>query len=304
MSAAAARPASTVVLLRRESGHVEVFLVRRHDSVAFMGGAHVFPGGSIDAADYLNDPETVCDGVRDATSRMPDLPAADAVAFHVAAIRELFEEAGVLLARGPDGSIVPIEGQAAERFDRLRRAMMHNELTIRDLVGRERLRLALDALALAAHWVTPEIETRRFDTRFFLALAPRRQAAAHDAHETTDGVWLRPADAIDRCRRGHIALPPPTWTMLRGLSRVGSPEEAFHRAQSLRVPRVEPGFVVREDGTRMITLPGDPLCPAVEGFRAEETRFLLKDGRWTVAERDSATKDPATNVTKTPTDTR
>ena len=282
MTAAAPRPAATVVLLRGESGALEVFLVRRHDQVAFMGGAHVFPGGRVDPADRLAHPEALCDGVAGAVSRMPELPAPDAVACHVAAIRELFEEAGVLLARTQDGPMVPIDGDDAARFDRFRRAIMRKEITLVELVRRVRLRLALDALALAAHWVTPAIEATRFDTRFFVALAPDRQAAAHDAHETTDGVWVRPADALAQCRRGEIALPPPTWTMLRMLSRFAAPEEAWRWAAACRVVRVEPAFLVQDDGTRLVMLPGDPLCPAVEGFHAEDTRFLLKDGRWAV----------------------
>lgn len=280
MTAAPLRPASTVVLLRADAGRLEVFLVRRHDAVAFMGGAHVFPGGRVDASDRLNDPTHICDGVEDAAARLAGLARDEAVAFHVAAIRELFEEAGVLLARVATGEILSIPETDVPRFDAYRRALAARAIAIRDVVEQEHLRLALDALALAAHWVTPEIETARFDTRFFFALAPQGQAAAHDAHETTDGVWVPPQEALDRCRRGDIALPPPTWTTLRLLSRFGTPEDAWRWAQSCPVPRVQPGFVVRDDGTRLVTLPGDPLCPAVDGFKAEETRFLLKDGRW------------------------
>lgn len=279
MTAPPLRPASTVVLLRAGDGGLEVFLVRRHDRVAFMGGAHVFPGGAVDPADYLPSFEDLCDGIAGALARMPGLPPDDALAFHVAAIRELFEEGGVLLARS-SGSIVPIEGEASGGFDALRAALIRRELTIGELAARQGLRLALDALALAAHWVTPDIETRRFDTRFFVALAPDRQAAAHCAHETTDGIWIRPAEGLDRCRRGEIALPPPTWTMLRTLSRFPAPAAVWRWASTCRVARVQPGFQVRDDGTRLVMLPGDPLCPPVEGFAAEETRFLLKDGRW------------------------
>ncbi len=298
MTVARAVPAATVVLLRTEGGSLEVFLVRRHDKVAFMGGAHVFPGGRVDAADRFPDPEGVCDGVREAAARIPDLPPADAVAVHVAAIRELFEEAGVLLARDAHGSIVPIEGEAAVRFDPLRLGLTHRTLALRDVVDRERLRLALDALAPIAHWVTPEIETKRFDTRFFVALAPDRQAAAHDAHETTDGVWMRPADALASCRRGAIALPPPTWTTLRRLSSFSSASDAWAWARTCRVVRVQPAFIVRDDGTRLVLLPGDPLCPAIEGFEAEDTRFVLHDGRWSVASGESHQDRSATKGTK------
>jgi 8-oxo-dGTP pyrophosphatase MutT (NUDIX family) len=282
MTAASARPASTVIVVRDESNDLEVFLVRRHDRLAFMGGAHVFPGGRVDDADVLPDPGSVCDGVSRAITRMPAVAPAQAIAFHVAAIRELFEEAGLLLARREDGAIVAIDAASATRFDRLREALLANALTMRDVIARERLRLALDALTLVAHWVTPEADPARFDTRFFLAVAPASQVAAHDAHETTHGLWMRPADALDSCRRGEIALPPATWTMLRRLARFTAPADAWNWAQSCRVPRVEPCLTVGDNGSRMVTLPGDPLCTAVEGFDAEETRFLLEEGRWTV----------------------
>ena len=276
---APARPASTVVLVRAENGELEVFLVRRHDDIAFMGGAHVFPGGRVDPADYLAEPDRWCDG--DVDARMRGRTAEDARAFQVAAARELFEEAGVLLARDNAGAIASIHGTAMARFDGYRRQLLRGETTLLDILPRERLRLALDSLALFAHWVTPEVETRRFDTYFFLAHAPDSQDAAHCDHETTDGIWIRPAEAIERCERGEIALPPPTWTTLRALSRVGNVDEAWRWANAQRVPRVQPCFQEHADGSRLVMLPGDPLCRAVEGFEATETRFVLESGRWT-----------------------
>jgi 8-oxo-dGTP pyrophosphatase MutT (NUDIX family) len=274
------KPASTVVLVRRAPARLEVFLVRRHDQVAFMGGAHVFPGGRVDPSDASDDPEAWCDGVTVARTRTRGCDASAAVAFHVAAIRELFEEAGVLLARNRSGGILAVREDDAPRFDAARRDLLAGRLSLRALVEREKLRLALDALALFAQWVTPAVELRRFDTCFFLALAPEAQQAAHDDGETTHGVWIAPDDAIDRCLHGDIALPPPTWTTLRALSRLESVEEAWEWAQAQNVPRVQPCFRERADGTRVVMLPGDPECPPVEGFAAEETRFLLANGRW------------------------
>ena len=163
MSVVAAVPASTVVLLR--PGHpFEVFLVRRSDSIAFMGGAHVFPGGRIDASDYIDHVETTIDGMTEAAARMPDVPPEAAVAHHVAALRELFEEAGVLLAR-------PLTATSVERLAAYRRDLLAGKIEFGEIIRAEHLRLALDELAYFAHWVTPEIETRRFDTRFFIARA-------------------------------------------------------------------------------------------------------------------------------------
>jgi 8-oxo-dGTP pyrophosphatase MutT (NUDIX family) len=277
MAVGSTRPASTVVLLR-QTPSLEVFLVRRHDNIAFMGGAHVFPGGRVDESDHAGDAERFCDGIDAATARMHDLSPDVAVAHHVAAIRELFEEAGVLLARR-DGAVIAIDADNSARFLMYRQQLAAGGISLNEIVSREGLRLALDELAYFAHWVTPEIETRRFDTRFFAAAAPVNQEAAHDQGETTHGEWLRPADAIARCLRGEIALPPPTWTTLRELERFAGMEEAMAWARTRDVPRVQPGFI--QDGTRrMVLLPGDDQCPRVTGFSARETRFILENGRW------------------------
>ena len=276
---APARPASTVVLIRPSDGRFEVLLVRRHDSVAFMGGAHVFPGGRVDAADRLDDPDTLCDGVAEAATRMPDVAPADAVAHHVAALRELFEEAGVLLARDADGAMVGVH-DGADRLRSYRAELAARATTLRDVAERERLRLALDMVTPFAHWVTPEIEIKRFDTRFFVAAAPVNQDAVHDDVETTGSLWLDPTDAVDWCRRGAIALPPPTWTTLRTLEKFPTVEAVVTWARARTVVRLEPGFIRRGDSA-LLTLPGDPLYPAILGLEVPaETRFVLEDGRW------------------------
>ena len=245
-----------------------------------MGGAHVFPGGRVDEADALVDARRWCDGVDAAVSRLRGRTEEEAIAFHVAAVRELFEEAGVLLARDVAGEAIAIDNTNETAYAEYRRALLHDGLTLQQLAEREGLRLALDALALFGHWVTPSVETRRFDTHFFFAVAPARQRAVHDEHEATHGTWMTPDEALARCRSGEITLPPPTWTTLRWLARCATVEDAWRWAQAQSVPRVQPCFVERGDGTRIVMLPGDPECPAIEGFAAQETRFLLEGGRW------------------------
>ena len=216
-----ARPAATVIVVREAAGPdgFEVLMVQRNDRVAFMAGAYVFPGGSVDAAD-------VARAQGDATQ-----------AFRIAAVREMQEEAGV--------TIDPA------------------------------------ALILIAHWVTPEIEIRRYDTRFFLVRMPDGQQARHDASETTALAWLSPRDAIERCLRGEIMLPPPTWTMLKRMQRHGTPDELFAWARSVAiVPRIQPQFFKDEHQT-VLTLPGDPTYPTIDGWEVpEDTRFVLQDGQW------------------------
>src|SRR5256885_6146089 len=198
-------------------------MVRSHEGTAFMGGAHVFPGGRVDAADATAD-DTWCDGVAHALAQLPSMPPSEATAFHVAAARELFEEAGVLLARDRAGAFVSLAGADHDRFKQARRAVHAGATPLRVLVLGEGLRLALDALVLFAHWVTPPIDTRQFDTRFFMTRVPPDQTPAHDDAETTHSVWLSPAAAIGEALDQQIVLPPPTWTTLRELE----PFESVH----------------------------------------------------------------------------
>jgi len=237
-----------------------------------MGGAHVFPGGRVDDADHLAGVKAASDGAAAATSRMPDLSPDAAIAHHVAAVRELFEEAGVLLAR-------PVNADLTDRLEMHRRQLLAGRTTFGDIVRTEHLRLAFDELAYFAHWVTPEIETRRFDTRFFIARAPEGQTPTHDEGETSHSEWLNPIDAIARCQGGDISLPPPTWTTLSMLSKFSSIDEVMAWARRKAIPRVQPRFEKRGDQT-LLFYPGDPMYPAVEGFDAAETRFVLENRRW------------------------
>jgi 8-oxo-dGTP pyrophosphatase MutT (NUDIX family) len=236
MSVATPRPAATVVVLRdsRHRAGFEVLMVRRNDTVAFMAGAYVFPGGRLDDADLAH-----AQAVRSTTagpSRFPELTPEGEWSYRLAAARELQEEAGVRL---DPADLVPF-----------------------------------------AHWVTPESETRRYDTRFFLARMPPGQEAAHDQGETTELSWLRADEAISRGRGGEIMLPPPTWTTLKRLARFASADDVFDWARRTPIPTVQP-TLVRDEQQTMLTLPGDPTFPTIAGWEIpEDTRFLLQDGRW------------------------
>jgi 8-oxo-dGTP pyrophosphatase MutT (NUDIX family) len=152
---------------------------------------------------------------------------------------------------------------------------------VRELQEEANVFITVDDLHPFAHWVTPEIETRRFDTRFFLARMPEGQQAKHDEGEMTALEWLSPAEAIARFERRELMLPPPTWTSIRQLAKHGSIEDVMNWAAARPIVRVMPGFV-KNDREFMLMLPGDPLVPTIPGWEIpEETRFVLQEGgRW------------------------
>ena len=152
---------------------------------------------------------------------------------------------------------------------------------VRELQEEASVSITIDDLVPFAHWVTPEIEIRRYDTRFFLARMPEGQIAKHDESETTALEWLSPRAAMARFERRELLLPPPTWTTLRQLAPRRSIDEVMAWARARTIVRVMPGFF--KDGEDVtLTLPGDPTFPTVPGWEVpEETRFVLEDGtRW------------------------
>jgi 8-oxo-dGTP pyrophosphatase MutT (NUDIX family) len=157
----------------------------------------------------------------------------------------------------------------------------YRQAAVREVMEEANVAIAPADLVPLAHWVTPEIEIRRYDTRFFLARLPSGQNPRHDAGEMTALAWLSPKAAIAQFERRELLLPPPTWTTIRQLERLASIDEVFAWAGRLTIVRVMPGFV-KTDTVTMLTLPGDPLFPAMPDWEVpEETRFVLEEGaRW------------------------
>ena len=195
-------------------------MVRRHERLVFMGGAYVFPGGRVDDADR---------GPHD-----PD-------GFRVAAARELFEEAGVLVGTRTDGQALSFEDASTRaRFSEHRRALLAGTQTFREILARERVRVDLDRFVLFAHWVTPPRMPRRFDARFFAVRAPEHQDALHDAGETIESVWIAPHAALARGDAGSMDLPPPTRHTLEELTNFTQVDEALAWYRARPVTRFEP----------------------------------------------------------------
>lgn len=269
------RDAATVILVRDDpsspgaSPGFAVFMVRRHKKSGFMGGAHVFPGGTLDASDRAGGTLARVRGL-EATAAGASLGEEDldrALGLYVAAIRETFEEAGILLAEGAES----IDLEAT-------RARLHGGEDFAALALEHGLTLRADQLVPWSRWVTPLMERRRYDARFFLARAPHEQEAAHDRIEVTEGEWLRPAEALEKWERGAILLPPPTLRTLEELTAFESVDAAVEAARAKAPPKVVmPHFVQLED-TAALTLPGDPEHPVKERRIAGPTRFVLVDG--------------------------
>lgn len=266
------KDAATIVLLRDGEYGVEVLLVKRHSKSAFLGGAHVFPGGKLDDADTL---ETVARRCRiDARANLmtrlgePALEASRALGLFVAAARETFEEAGLLL------SSTPLHG-----LEVARRALLDGERTFAQALTDLDVELDLEALEPFARWITPTQEARRFDARFFMARAPDGQVAAHDRRETTDSAWYTPAAALSAWERGQIELAPPTSRTLENLRDFNSVSAALTaaRAQPVRAACPE---VVRSGDTIMLVMPGDPLHSESELAVPGPSRFVLRDRRF------------------------
>lgn len=254
-------------------------MVRRHGRSAFMGGAHVFPGGRVDLADGAAASAAWCDGLEEARRLVPGAPA-ESVAFSIAGVRELFEEAGVLLARDRGGRFVAFGPEDEERLRQYRARVHDSAASLRPLVEAEGYRLALDALIPFAHWVTPPIDVRQFDTRFFVARMPPGQSPVHDEGETTHSTWIRPADAIQAARADEMLLPIPTWTTLRELERFAAVDLAIAWARERPIVRRQP-LLIERDGLRLLVLPGDPLHPEPAGEPIlSEVRFAYVDERW------------------------
>ena len=219
----------------------------RHHEIEFSSGALVFPGGSVDAADrdIIARPELYTGGEGgDATE----------LSFKIAAIRETFEESGILLAR-PRGSNDLVEAKRAAHIEaRHRAALSERKTTFLDVLTEAGMVLALDALVPYARWITPEGMPKRFDTWFFLAAAPPEQLGAHDGRESTDSLWLSPREAIAGGESGRFKLPFPTTRNLIKLGKQPNVRAALDDARGKPVVTVMP-VMTRLNGGRQLRIP-------------------------------------------------
>jgi 8-oxo-dGTP pyrophosphatase MutT (NUDIX family) len=249
-AAVAARDAATVMLLRTGPAGLEVYMLRRQASMAFAAGMSVFPGGSVDARDADED---VAWAGPDAEQwgRVLAAPPALARALVCAAVRETFEESGVLLAGETPDTVVA--DPTSDDWERDRNALLDRSLSLAELLARRHLVLRSDLLRSWSRWITPVIEPRRYDTRFFAAALPAGQRTRDVGGEAAAVYWTGPAAALDTARRREIQLLPPTAVTLAELAARGDLDGALSRPPDAgaRLPEV-----LRHEGAAWLTVPG------------------------------------------------
>lgn len=278
---------------QREKGP-KVLMVRRNGKSSFMPNAWVYPGGRVDEADadprvlarILGEPKLWPEGTR-ADARGLDVPTR-AAALYLAAIRETFEEAGVLLAR-KRGEDDWLDLQSQPRFATYREQLRDGTLSLSVLAEEEDLVFPIDELAFFAHWITPTFEPKRFDTYFFLARAPAAQTPLHDNQETTDSFWSTASAVLERAEQGDVWIAPPTQRTLQRLQAASSVDHAFAIAhEDWPPPCILPHLLKTDsapEGTDgpVLLLPGDDEYPAdnpeyalATPVRSGPTRMLLQ----------------------------
>src|SRR6201990_1847504 len=247
-AAVAPRPASTVLLLRDSAaGEIEVFMMVRHYEIDFNSGALVFPGGSVDKGDkeIIATPSLHSGG--------EGLDEAG-LSFRIAAIRETFEESGILLAR-PKGSKQLVDAKQASEIEAAHRTALNDgKISFLQVLTDNGMVLALDELVPYAHWITPEGMPKRFDTWFFLAAAPPEQVGAHDGRESTDSIWLSPREALAGGETGRFKLPFPTPRNLIKLGKQASVKAALDDSRGKPIVTVTP-VMTKLNGGRQLRIP-------------------------------------------------
>jgi 8-oxo-dGTP pyrophosphatase MutT (NUDIX family) len=242
------RPAATILLLRDGAAGLEVFMVVRHHAIDFASGALVFPGGRVEDSDHA---------LAAREDRCPNLPGIDAaaMAFRVAAIRETFEECGVLLAR-QHGEAALIGASRLLAVETAHRALLNaGGIGFDAVLAAHGLLPGVDLLVPFAHWITPANQPKRYDTRFFLAAAPDEQLAVHDGHESVDSLWITPRQALADTESGRFKLVFATQKNLEKLARHQTVAEAMDAARSSRIVTVLPQVTRIDGGRRHLRIP-------------------------------------------------
>jgi 8-oxo-dGTP pyrophosphatase MutT (NUDIX family) len=250
-------PAATILIVRDGPTGLEVFMVKRHHQIDFVAGALVFPGGKASKGDFDAGLSEFSDGGEGLNAEMRALGAA--------AIREAFEESGILFAREA-GCPVFITSDRLAGLEHYRHPLEKGEITLLDMLKKERLRIAYDALAHFAHWITPDNMPKRFDTHFFVAAAPSGHAGRHDGRESVDSIWISPAEAIADRKKWNVIFP--TKLNLMKLAKSKTVAEALAAADAEKPLTVTPWI---EQG------PNGPILKIRDDAGYEQTTASLRE---------------------------
>ena len=285
----APKDSATVILVRQAQGKtMEVFLARRHVNQSFMAGAFVFPGGRLEAADADSALTEFISAKDDfhPHSLLQDnaLTKKTALSFFFCAIRETFEETGVLFARTKGGHSIDFGNAVIKsRFAAYRQLLNLGNITLPEIARQEELILMPALLIPYSHWITPEIVPKRFSTRFFLAELPQGQSATTDKDELTSSLWVTPHDALQMYTAGEITLMPPTLKTVEEMAKFISLDELFAAARNRTIYPIMP-----QPMKNGLKLPHDPEY-SIERYKqpvrlGEHSRFLLVGGKWQCVE--------------------
>ena len=242
------RDAATIVLLRDGAPGLEAYLLRRVESMAFAAGMHVFPGGRVDPADTAAHAHWFGTSPQDWTGPLSAEPPLGH-GLVCAAVRETFEESGVLLAGSGPHDVVDV---SSPEWEAERIALLERRESLSSLLERRGLGLRADLLRPWAHWITPELEPRRYDTRFFVAALPSGQRARDVGGEADATLWITPAEATRRFDRGELPMLPPTIATLRELAEFGTAAEVLAAADARDIAPVLPRVVVDGDDVELL----------------------------------------------------
>ena len=251
-------PAATVLLVRDCGDELEVLMVKRSKRPPF-GNLYVFPGGKIDESDKDLNITNFCNGLNDEQASIKLGVNEGGLSYWVACVRECFEEVGILLAKKNNGQELDLNGADKHKFDNYRRMLLENKISLLEICKKENLSLNLNNIEPFSHWITPEIEIKRFDTRFFIAYIPAKQTERHDGNELTDSVWISPKKALDRSLNGEMPMIMPTISNLQQCLEFDSGQKLLEHQSKLTnddIPSILPKFF-KNEGKWVGLLPGD-----------------------------------------------
>jgi 8-oxo-dGTP pyrophosphatase MutT (NUDIX family) len=282
------KKASTVILGKpSKSGFWELFLARRHQKQSFMAGAYVFPGGQVEKDD--NNPQLkkyikAADNFNPSRILQEDsLPCTEALGFFIAAIRETFEEVGILLGGNTAGDFASFHKKdIRNRYNDYRRKLNVSQITLMEIAQKESILFFPDTLIPYAHWITPDFEKMRFDTRFFLALLPPEQKTVADTVELTQSLWVTPQKALEMHCQKEIILMPPTLKTIEELSAFKNIDELFSAAKTKTIYPILPQLAGNS-----LKLPHDPEY-SINAYKRppnpnEPSRIVSENGVWKTA---------------------